>query len=169
MLLGVYDISGGDAPRWGFMFLPSGRLRAGPSTISQVQTCAPAGDAGAGVTFCRQKVTKDRQRRGLPPPCGIHPAVLGGVCALLFSDLGPARSHRRRGHSTERACSSGRQYFYRQGLILVSRCSQLSGARLPVAGTPLSQGRPGYGNHPAIGPAAQGSLVWWHKQEPQQG
>ena len=31
----------------------------------------------AGVTFCRQKVTKDRQRRGLPPPCGIHPAVLG--------------------------------------------------------------------------------------------
>ena len=91
------------------------------------------------------------------------------LCALLFSDLGPARSHRRRGHSTERACSSGRQYFYRQGLILVCRCSQLSGARLPVAGTPLSQGRLGYGNHPAIGPAAQGSLVWWHKQGPQQG
>ena len=31
---------------------------------------------------------KNRQRRGLPPPCGIHPAVLGGGCTFLFSALG---------------------------------------------------------------------------------
>ena len=41
----------------------------------------------AGVTFCRQKVTKDRQRRGLPPPCGIHPAVLGVPAFSLFRPL----------------------------------------------------------------------------------
>ena len=41
----------------------------------------------AGVTFCRQKVTKDRQRRGLPPPCGIHPAVRGVPAFSLFRPL----------------------------------------------------------------------------------
>ena len=46
--------------------------------------------------------------------------------------------------------------FYRQGLSLVCRCFQLTEAWLLAAGTPLLQGRPGYGNHPAIGPAAQG-------------
>ena len=51
--------------------------------------------------------------------------------------------------------------FYLQGLTLVSRCSQRSEARLPAAGTPLLQSRPGCGNHLAIGPAAQGGLVWW--------
>ena len=51
--------------------------------------------------------------------------------------------------------------FYLQGLTLVSRCSQLPEAWLPAAGTPLLQSRPGRGNHPAIGPAAQGALVWW--------
>ena len=50
----------------------------------------------------------------------------------------------------------------------MSRCSQLSVVWLPAAETPLGQGRPGCGNHLAIGPAAQGGLVWWHKQEPQQ-
>ena len=59
--------------------------------------------------------------------------------------------------------------FYRQGLSLVCRCFQLTEAWLLAAGTPLLQGRPGYGNHPAIGPAAQGGLVWWQEQEPQQG
>ena len=51
--------------------------------------------------------------------------------------------------------------FYLQGLTLVSRCSQLTNIWLPAAGTPLGQGRPGCGNHLAIGPAAQGGLVWW--------
>ena len=34
---------------------------------------------------------------------------------------------------------------------------------------PFLQERPGSGKHPAIGPAAQGGLVWWQWQEPQQG
>ena len=49
-------------------------------------------------------------------------------------------------------------YFYCQGLTLVRRCSQLSEAWLPAAGTPLGQGRPGHGNCPAIGPAAR--IAW---------
>ena len=60
-------------------------------------------------------------------------------------------------------------YFYCQGLTLESRCSQLSVACPPAVGTPLLQSRPGGGNHLAIGPAAQGDLVWWKKQDPQQG
>ena len=104
---------------------------------------------------------KNRQRRGLPPPCGIHPAVLGGGCAFLFSALGLVGSHRRRGNSTGSIYSSDKYYFYCQGFTLVSRCSQRSAARLPAAGTPLSQGRPGCENHQAVGPAAQGGLVWW--------
>ena len=71
---------------------------------------------------------KNRQRRGLPPPCGIHPAVLGGGCAFLFSALGPVGSHRWRGGSTEGACFCGSLCFYRQGLTRVCRCSQRSGA-----------------------------------------
>ena len=49
-------------------------------------------------------------------------------------------------------------YFYCQGLTLVRRCSQLSEAWHPAAGTPLGQGRPGHGNCPAIGPAAR--MAW---------
>ena len=48
--------------------------------------------------------------------------------------------------------------IYRQGFTLVSRCSQLPDAWFPAAGTPLLQGRPGHGNHLAIGPAA---MVAW--------
>ena len=47
----------------------------------------PRRGRSAGVTFCRQKVTKDRQRRGLPPPCGIHPAVLGVPASFSFQPL----------------------------------------------------------------------------------
>ena len=64
---------------------------------------------------------------------------------------------------------SDKYYFYCQGLTLVHRCSQRSVAWLPAAGTPLGQGRPGCGNHLAVGPAAQSGLVWWQSQEPQQG
>ena len=49
--------------------------------------------------------------------------------------------------------------FYCQGLTLVCRCFQLTGAWLPAAGTPLLQGRPGRGNHLMIGPAA---MVAWY-------
>ena len=62
-------------------------------------------------------------------------------------------SHRWRGTSTENTYFSSRQCFYRQGLILVSRCSQLS-----AAGTPLLRGRPGHENCQAVGPAAR--LAW---------
>ena len=101
---------------------------------------------------------KNRQRRGLPPPCGIHPAGTGYSCVLLFPALSLVWSHRWFGRFQENACFSGRYDFYRQGLILVCSCSQLPGARLPAVGTPLHQGRPGHGNHPAIGPAA---MVAW--------
>ena len=121
----------------------------------------PRWGRSAGVTFCRQKVTKDRQRRGLPPPCGIHPAGTGRM--VHRSMFGPWP-----GEVTWMAWQSYCQFqllwqinFYLQGLTLVSRCSQRSEARLPAAGTPLLQSRPGRGNHPAIGPAAQGGLVWW--------
>ena len=79
-------------------------------------------------------------------------------CVLLFSALVPVGSHRWRGSSAESACSSDKSYFHCQGLTLVSRCSQLSRAWLPAAGTPLLQGRPGDENHTAIGPAA---MVAW--------
>ena len=51
----------------------------------------------------------------------------------------------------------------------LTAAQQDGAAKPPAAGTPLYQGRPGDGKHPAIGPAAQGSLVWWQYQEPQQG
>ena len=39
---------------------------------------APAGDAPLMPDFSPMRNRgKNRQRRGLPPPCGIHPAVLG--------------------------------------------------------------------------------------------
>src|SRR5699024_9560425 len=51
----------------------------------------------------------------------------------------------------------------------LTAAQQDGAAKPPAAGTPLLQGRPGRGNRPSIGPAAQGGLVWWHKQGPQQG
>ena len=115
--------------------------------------------APLGVSFsAMRKRRKNRQRRGLPPPCGIHPAVLVGVCVLLCSALGLVESHRWLAllwfaptpllvhSSTSRA------------LPWQSSCSQLPIAWLPAAATPLLQDRPGRENHPAIGPAA---MVAW--------
>ena len=62
--------------------------------------------------------------------------------ALPLSGPGRFRSHRWRRHSVGGAHSSVGCYFYRQGLTLVSRCSQRSGAWPPAAETPLCQGRP---------------------------
>ena len=81
------------------------------------------------------------------------PRGTGCTCVLLASALGLVGSHRWCGTSTESTCFSGRQCFYRQGLTLVSRCSQRS-----AAGTPLLQDRPGHENHPAVGPAAR--IAW---------
>ena len=85
---------------------------------------------------------KNRQRRGLPPPCGIHPAVLDGVCAFLFSALTLVGSHGWHGKPMGSACSSAEWCFYRQGLTLVSRCFQLTGAWFPAAETPHTGVRP---------------------------
>ena len=101
---------------------------------------------------------KNRQRRGLPPPCGIHPAVLGVPASSCFRPLA------RWGHIDGMKLlqhiptSLVDTLFYHQGLTLVRRCSQLSRARHPAAGTPLGQSRPGHGNCPAIGPAAR--IAW---------
>ena len=117
-------------------WLPQGRLRQGIDRLHSLVSGLPAwrGRSPLGVPFCCQKGTKDHQRRGLPPPCGIHPAVLGGTCTFLFSALGPARSHRWHGYSTECSCFSGRQHFYCQGLTLVCNCSQLpeAGRKKPL-------------------------------------
>ena len=108
-----------------------------------------------------EKWGKESPKAGPSPALWNPPRGTGCPCVLLFAPLGPARSHRWHGYSTECSCFSGRQHFYCQGLTLVCNCSQLPEAWLPAAGTPLLRGRPGHGNHPAIGPAAQGSLVWW--------
>ena len=117
------------------------------------------GTRSAGVHFDRAKWTKTRQRRGLPPPLESTPPIRGGVCAVRFSALGPVGSHRWLTSPMDGTYFYVSMFFYPQGLTLVSRCSQRSQAWLPAAGTPLLQGRPGYGNHPAIGPAAM--VVWY--------
>ena len=128
---------------------------------SQSQACQP-GFAPQGDFLSGQKVTKDPPKAGPSPALWNPPRGTGCACILLVSALGLERSHRWRGTSTERAYSSVWLFFDCQGLTLVSRCFQLTGAWLPVAGTPLLQGRPGGGNRPVIGPIAQDSLVWWH-------
>ena len=116
-----------------------------------------------------EKVTKESPKEGPSPSLWNPPRGTGCPCVLLVSALGPVGSHRWRGNSTESTYFSGRQFFYPQGLVLVSRCSQLTKAWIPAAGTPLLQGRPGHGNRLVIGPATQGGLVWWQRQGPQQG
>ena len=93
-----------------------------------VQACQPGRVAPLGCLSAARKSPKTAKGGAFPPPCGIHPVVLGGGWTFLFSALGPVGSHRWRGTSTERACSSVWLYFYSQGLTWVSRCSQLTGA-----------------------------------------
>ena len=124
------------------------------SPISRFRLASLAGTLRWGNFLTGQKVTKDPPKAGPSPALWNPPRGTGRMCVLLFSALGPVGSHRWRGHSVERASSSVCLFLYRQGLTLVSRCSQLSGAWLPAAGTPLLQGRPGCGDGPAIGPAA---------------
>ena len=105
-----------------------------------------------------EKVTKESPKAGPSPALWNPPRGTECACILLFLALGPVGSHRWRRNSTESTYFSGRQFFYPQGLVLVSRCSQLSVPRLPAAATPLGQDRPGHGNCPVIGPAA---MVAW--------
>ena len=139
--------------------------------ISQVWDLRPwQGTRSAGPDFSAMRNRgKNRQRRGLPPPCGIHPAGTGwSVRRSIFSPW-PGEVTWMAWRSMGGIYFSAGASIYRKGFTLVSRCSQLPDAWFPAAGTPLLQGRPGHGNHLAIGPAAQDSLVWWHKQGPQQG
>ena len=108
-----------------------------------------------------EKSGKESPKAGPSPALWNPPRGTGCPCVLLFSALGMIVSHRWRGNPTESTYFSDKYYFYFQGLTLVSRCSQRWAARLPAAGTPLLQGRPGGGNRLAIGPAAPCGLVWW--------
>ena len=52
------------------------------------QKPAPFQGRSAGPDFSPMRNRgKNRQRRGLPPPCGIHPAVLGVPASSLFRPL----------------------------------------------------------------------------------
>ena len=108
-----------------------------------------------------EKLGKESPKAGPSPALWNPPRGTGCPCVLLVSALGLVGSHGWRGTSTGSTYFSGRQCFYPQGLTLVSRCSQRPEARLPAAGTPLLQDRPGRENFLSIGPAAQGCLVWW--------
>ena len=89
------------------------------------QKPAPLQGRSAGPDFSAMRNRgKNRQRRGLPPPCGIHPAVLM-TC-----------------HSMVCIYSSVRVSFYCQGLTLACNCSQLPEAWLPAAETPHTGVRP---------------------------
>ena len=127
-------------------FLPRERREFSLLRFPRWKPAPQPGTLRWGDFLIGQKVTKDPPKAGPSPALWNPPRGTGYPCVLLFSALDWFMSH----------------------LTLVSNCSQLPGARLPVAGTPLYQGRPGGGKHPAIGPAAQGNLVWWQYQEPQQ-
>ena len=130
--------------------------RAGTSLICLAQACQPGkGDALRWARFLSDKKSgKESPKEGPSPSLWNPPRDTGCTCVPLSSALGPMRSHRWCRHPMGSTCFSGGSYFCRQGLTLVSRCSQLSGAWPPAAGTPLFQSRPGGGNHLAIGPAA---------------
>ena len=154
-----------------FCFLPRERGQPAGLVLLRFPRWKPAPQPGTlrwGDFLIGQKVTKDPPKAGPSPALWNPPRGTGYPCVLLFSALDWFLSHRWRRHSMGRACSSVDGTSTPQGLTLVSRCTQQSWAWLPAAGTPLGQGRPGCGNRPAVGPAAQGNLVWWQYQEPQQ-
>ena len=108
-----------------------------------------------------------------PPKAGPSPALWNPPrwCWVklrpFVSALGLAGSHRWLGCSMGSTCSYGNPFFYFQGLTLVKQLFPAADGLAPGGGNAASPGRPGHGNRPAIGPVAQGGLVWWHKQEPQ--
>ena len=124
-----------------------------PSPISPVEPSALPGTLRWARFLPDEKSGKESPKAGPSPALWNPPRGTGSPCVLLVSALGMIVSHRWRGTSTENTYFSSRQCFYRQGLTLVSRCSQLS-----AAGTPLLRGRPGGGNRLVVGPAAR--LAW---------
>ena len=121
----------------------AGFAALGAPLTSLVETSAPAGDALRWAPFLRdEKWGKESPKAGPSPALWNPPRGTGCTCVLLVSALGLIGSHRWCGNSTESTYFSDKYYFYRQGLTLVSRCSQLSEARLPAAETPHTEVRP---------------------------
>ena len=116
--------------------------------------------SSVGASFYPQGLTLASNCSQLPGAGRKKPLNIAEFLALLGvgEGLAPPESPR---------AIQGNQ---RAGQATALTAAQQDGAaKPPAAGTPLGQGRPGLGNHLVIGPAAQGSLVWWHKQGPQQG
>ena len=128
-----------------------------PSPISPVEPSALPGTLRWG-NFLPPESHQRPPKAGPSPALWNPPRGTGCLCVLLFAPLGSVGSHRWRGHATESTRSSVWLYFYRQGLTQVCNCSQLPGAWLSAAGTPLLRGRPGGGNRLVVGPAAR--LAW---------
>ena len=89
-----------------------------------------------------EKSGKESPKAGPSPALWNPPRGTGSPCVLLVSALSLVGSHRWHGHSIEYACSLGSWHFFCQGLTLVSRCFQLTGAWFPAAGTPHTGVRP---------------------------
>ena len=143
--------------------------KRGRSTFSPAQfRLASRVGRSAGVTFCRQKVTKDRQRRGLPPPCGIHPAVLGGECAFLCSALGPVGAHGLHGTSTESAYFCGTIVLLPPGPYPGEPLFPAIGSLADGGGNTAPPEEARRWKPPSHRASCPGGLVWWHKQGPQQ-
>ena len=116
--------------------------------------------SSVGASFYPQGLTLASNCSQLPGAGRKKPLNIAEFLALLGvgEGLAPPESPR---------AIQGNQ---RAGQATALTAAQQDGAaKPPAAGTPLGQGRPGRGNRPSIGPAAQGGLVWWHKQGPQQG
>ena len=117
-----------------------GRLTRSNDTGTNLR---PSRGRSAGPDFSPMRNRgKNRQRRGLPPPCGIHPAGTGwSVRRSIFSPW-PGEVTWMAWRSMGGIYFSAGVSIYRQGFTLVSRCSQRSGARFPAARTPHTGVRP---------------------------
>ena len=108
--------------------------------------------SSVGASFYPQGLTLASNCSQLPGAGRKKPLNIAEFLALLGvgEGLAPPESPR---------AIQGNQ---RAGQATALTAAQQDGAaKPPAAGTPLGQGRPGGGNHPAVGPAAQGGLVWW--------
>ena len=137
-----------------------------------------------------RKSPKTHQRRGLPPPCGIHPAF--PCCEELLSKPGrravtmPGRKwcspplHSCWGVlrspvfgptcGAPRPTAAGRRPLppgLRAWWGAAVPCCGLPGfRRLGTAAT--ARERPGQGNYPGSRASCHGGLGWWHNQEQQE-
>ena len=122
----------------------------------------------AGVYFCPGKNTR-KTRLGLSPlgtPLGVRDWMC--VKSMVGPGLVPVQEN---SYSLQRAQPDQSCAASPPGPMPVAMQPFPAAGSLTTDGweQPQRQKRPGRGSYPAIGPAAQGGLVWWHKQEPQQG